>query len=57
MAVVVTYEVGGAAIFMEVIELKHDFDTVAGWNEMMDGLSHGNKNKNIVILYTHVLRG
>ena len=45
------------SFWQQVIDLEYDFNTVDGWNEMMSKIKVGDVNSNVVILYTHELKG
>ena len=54
--VVVSY-IYDNSFWQQVIDLEHDFNTIDGWNEMMSKIKVGDVNSNVVILYTHELKG
>lgn len=54
--VVVSY-ICNNSFWQQVIDLEHDFNTVDGWNEMMSKIKVGDIHSNVVILYTHELKG
>jgi hypothetical protein len=54
--VVVSY-IYDNSFWQQVIDLEHDFNTIDGWNEMMSKIKVGDIHSNVVILYTHELRG
>lgn len=54
--VVVSY-IYDNSFWQQVIGLEHDFNTIDGWNEMMSKIKVGDVNSNVVILYTHELKG